>query len=83
MADRIGRKPTLMLSFAGQFVSMFYGPFLLGPLKHFMRRHPYFLLTGNIFMLFGGGIPVLFSLFYAIVADVSTEHDKCVAPQSS
>jgi PCFT/HCP family folate transporter-like MFS transporter 1/3 len=76
MSDKIGRKPTVIFSYAGVAFSMGIGPFFLKDLSNLIRHHPNWLLVGSIFQIFGGGIPVLLSTLYAIAADVSSEEQK-------
>lgn len=76
MSDRFGRKPTALLAYIGVFVSFFFGPLMLGTLKHHVRRNPYLMLWGSLFQVMGGGIPVLLQTLYAIAADVSSEEQK-------
>ncbi|KAK0383522.1 hypothetical protein NLU13_9433 [Sarocladium strictum] len=76
LADKIGRKPTVLLSYGGMAVSFMFAPLLLGTCRDYVREHPYVLMTGAVFQLVGGGVPVLLSTLYAIVADVSDEKDK-------
>lgn len=76
LADRIGRRPTALLSYGGLALSFSLSPLMLGPWKYSIRQNPYILLTGSIFTLVGGGIPVLMATLYAIASDVSTEKDK-------
>ncbi|EGX94798.1 Major facilitator superfamily transporter [Cordyceps militaris CM01] len=81
MSDRFGRKPTALLAYLGLFASFFFTPVLLGPpLRQRVRDNPYLLLWGNLFQAAGGGIPVLLQTLYAVVADVSTEEEKCAPP---
>lgn len=76
LSDRIGRKPTLLISYTGIFISFSFAPLLLGPWKQVIRDNPYVLLWGNVWILFGGGVPVLLATLYSIAADVSTEQEK-------
>ena len=76
LADKIGRKPTVLLSYGGMAVSFMFAPFMLGTHRDYFRRNPYVLMVGSIFSLVGGGVPVLLSTLYAIVADVSDEKEK-------
>ncbi|KPM44028.1 hypothetical protein AK830_g2495 [Neonectria ditissima] len=76
MADKIGRKPTVIFAYVGVAVSFCFGPIILKGLQQPIRDHPYLLLTGVVFQLFGGGVPVLLNTLYAIAADVSSEEDK-------
>lgn len=78
LADKIGRKPTVLLSYAGVAASFLFAPFGLGTQRDYIRDHPYILMAGSVFQLIGGGVPVLLSTLYAIVADVSDEKDKYV-----
>ncbi|KAK7403628.1 hypothetical protein QQX98_010593 [Neonectria punicea] len=76
MADKIGRKPTVIFAYSGVAVSFGFGPVVLKGLQQPIRDNPYLLLMGAVFQLFGGGIPVLLNTLYAIAADVSSEEDK-------
>lgn len=76
LADRIGRRPTALLSYGGVALSFSLSPLMLGPWKYSIRQNPYVLLTGSVFTLLGGGIPVLMATLYAIVSDVTTEKDR-------
>lgn len=38
--------------------------------------NPYWMLPGCLFQVVGGGIPVAFSMLYAIAADVTDEKNK-------
>lgn len=78
LADKIGRKPTALLSYVGLAVSFAFTPLMLSQEKGYVRNNPYVLLAGCLFQLFGGGIPVMFAALYAIAADVSSEKDKLV-----
>lgn len=78
LADRIGRKPTLMLSYGGMAFSFCLSPLMLGSWKYAMRENPYMMLGGSVMTLVGGGIPVLMATLYAMAADVSSEETKCV-----
>jgi MFS family permease len=76
LSDRIGRKPTALISYGGVALSFSFAPLLLGPWKQMIRSNPYILLVGNVWLLFGGGVPVLIATLYSIAADVSTEQEK-------
>ncbi len=76
LSDRIGRKPTLLISYTGVLISFAFAPLLLGPWKNIIRANPYLLLCGNVWLLIGGGVPVLLATLYSIAADVSTEQEK-------
>lgn len=76
MSDTVGRKPVLLLAYTGQALAFCLVPFFFGPMQMAVRKHPYILMLDVLFNLMGGGIPVLLSLFYAIVSDVSTEKNK-------
>jgi MFS family permease len=76
LADRIGRKPTVLLSYGGLAFSFFTSPLMLGPWKYTIRAHPYILLGGSVTTLIGGGVPVFLNTLYAIATDVSTEENK-------
>ncbi|KAH7152136.1 major facilitator superfamily domain-containing protein [Dactylonectria estremocensis] len=76
LADKIGRKPTIIFAYSGVAFSFGIGPFFLKQLLHQVRDNPYWLLAGAVFQIFGGGIPVLLSTTYAMAADVSTEENK-------
>lgn len=76
MADKVGRKPTVLLSYSGMAISFMFAPMMLGTRRELVRHNPYVLMAGGVFQLVGGGVQVLLSTLYAIVADVSEEKDK-------
>lgn len=76
LADRIGRKPTAVLAYGGTAASFAFAPFMLGKMQAQVRSNPYLLMTGSLFLLCGGGVPVLLATLYAMAADVSTEKEK-------
>lgn len=76
MADKIGRKPTLVLAYGGVTIAFGIGPVLLRAGQRQVRQNPYLLMMGSAFQLIGGGIQVLLATLYAIAADVSSEKDK-------
>ncbi|KAI9149369.1 MFS efflux pump atnC [Paramyrothecium foliicola] len=76
MSDRIGRKPTVLLSYGGLALSFAFAPVVLKGMAFAIRRHPYFIMLGAPFQLVGGGVPVLIATLYAIAADVSEEKEK-------
>ncbi|KAF4981001.1 hypothetical protein FZEAL_3116 [Fusarium zealandicum] len=69
MSDKIGRKPTVLLSYAGVAVTFLFGPFCLKMFQMSLRENPYLVLMSASFQLVGGGIPVLLATLYAIAAD--------------
>ncbi|KAM6486659.1 major facilitator superfamily domain-containing protein [Trichoderma sp. SZMC 28011] len=79
LADKIGRKPTMMLAYGGMTLSPISGPLLLGVAQHALRKNPYLLMTGSLFLLIGGGIPVVLAMLFAMAADVSSEKDKAAS----
>ncbi|KAK2593713.1 hypothetical protein QQS21_008578 [Conoideocrella luteorostrata] len=79
LADRIGRKPTAVFAYGGLAVSFSFTPLLFNGLQDYFRRNPYILMTGSLWILLGGGVPVLFNTFYAIAADVSAEQEKAAS----
>lgn len=76
LADRIGRKPTALLAYGGLALSFVFGPIILSKLQYQVRENPYVLMGGSLWLLLGGGVPVLLATLYAIAADVSSESDK-------
>ncbi|CAM1508145.1 Fc.00g049930.m01.CDS01 [Cosmosporella sp. VM-42] len=76
MADKFGRKPTLIFSFTGVAISFGFGPLMMRKMQYQIRENPYLLMMGSAFQVLGGGIQVLLATIYAIAADVSTEKDK-------
>jgi MFS transporter, PCFT/HCP family, solute carrier family 46 (folate transporter), member 1 len=77
LADRIGRKPVLLMSFGGLAVSFLLAPFmLLSSWRQIIRDNPYIMITGPIFTLFGGGVPVLLATLYSVASDASTDETK-------
>ncbi|KAL7937119.1 major facilitator superfamily domain-containing protein [Trichoderma chlorosporum] len=79
LADKIGRKPTAMLAYGGMALSPISGPLMLGVAQRALRRNPYLLMTGSLFLLIGGGVPVVLAMLYAMAADVSSEKDKAAS----
>ncbi|UNI18709.1 hypothetical protein JDV02_004962 [Purpureocillium takamizusanense] len=64
------------MAYGSVAASFSFAPFLLHGMKKQMRENPYLLMTGSLFILFGGGVPVLLNTLYAMAADVSTEKEK-------
>ncbi|GAO16874.1 hypothetical protein UVI_02011950 [Ustilaginoidea virens] len=79
LADRIGRKPTAVLAYGGFAVSSCFAPLMLAGFQHHVRRNPYVLMIGSLWVLVGGGVPVLLNTLYAMAADVSTEQEKAAS----
>lgn len=79
LADRIGRKPTIIFSYLGVCVSFFFAPTMLRLFNHAIRRDPYVLMCGYVLQVFGGGVPVLLATLYAVATDVSTEQNKAAS----
>lgn len=76
MADKIGRRPTLIFAYFGVMVPLSFGPFMLQKYQLVIRENPYLMMWGSVFQLLGGGFPVMLSTIYAIAADVSVEKEK-------
>ncbi|KAF4962800.1 hypothetical protein FSARC_9138 [Fusarium sarcochroum] len=76
MSDKIGRKPTILFAWGGIAVTFLFAPFSIKAFQGSLREHPYLLVTGGFFQIFGGGVPVMLSTLYSIAADVSSEEDK-------
>lgn len=76
LADRIGRKPTVIIAYSGIAVSFLFAPLLMGTFARAVRRHPYLLMSGQLFQFLGGSVVVLFATLYAIAADVSDDKTK-------
>lgn len=76
LADKIGRKPTMLIAYGGLALSPISGPLMLGVAQRALRKNPYLLMTGSLFLLIGGGGHVAISMLYAMAADVSSEKDK-------
>ncbi|KAL6878946.1 major facilitator superfamily domain-containing protein [Trichoderma novae-zelandiae] len=79
LADKIGRKPTVLLAYGGMALSPIFGPLMLGLGQHVLRRNPYLLMISSLFLLIGGGAPVVLAMLYAMAADVSSEKDKAAS----
>ncbi|TWU72145.1 hypothetical protein ED733_003321 [Metarhizium rileyi] len=79
LADRIGRKPTAVFAYVGLAISFGFTPLMFGLFPDTLRRNPYILMTGSLWALLGGGVPVLMNTLYAIAADVSTGHQKAAS----
>lgn len=76
LADKIGRKPTILLASIGMALVPLSGPFLLGVFQSQVRKNPYILMTSSLFLLIGGGTQVVLAMLYAMAADVSSEKEK-------
>ncbi|CAG9954146.1 unnamed protein product [Clonostachys rosea f. rosea IK726] len=76
LSDSIGRKPVLIMSYAGMALAFASTPFGLSELSGIIRKNPYYLMIGSVFTLFGGGFTVFMTTLYAAATDVSTEENK-------
>jgi PCFT/HCP family folate transporter-like MFS transporter 1/3 len=76
LADKVGRRPTALFAYSGLWMSFALSTTFLGSFKYTIRRHPYYLMFGNFWLLFGGGAHVLIATLYAIAADVTDEKDR-------
>jgi MFS transporter, PCFT/HCP family, solute carrier family 46 (folate transporter), member 1 len=76
LADKIGRKPVALFSYMGLVMSFSFGALMLGTCQHQVRSNPYILMAGSLFLLLGGGIPVLLVILFAIAVEISTEKEK-------
>ena len=76
IADRLGRKPTLMLSYFGLALSFSWTPVMLAFFQNQVRQNPYILILGIPLLLIGGGTQPFLSTMYAMASDVSTEHNR-------
>ncbi|MBE3046133.1 hypothetical protein IMZ48_27065 [Candidatus Bathyarchaeota archaeon] len=62
-----------MMAYAGVAVSFGTSPLYF----HYYRdTNPYWILPGCLFQAVGGGIPVAFSMLYAMAADVTDEKNR-------
>ncbi|KKF93837.1 multidrug efflux system translocase MdfA [Ceratocystis platani] len=73
LADRVGRKPALLSSWCGMILGFAY---IMGFIYLARDRNLYFVLTGSLFQVFGGGLSVAFSTIYAVASDV-TANQNC------
>jgi MFS family permease len=76
LADKVGRKPTILLAYAGMGLAAVSGPLMLRVAQHALRKNPYLLMVTSLLLVVGGGTPVVLSMLYAMAADVSSEKDK-------
>lgn len=76
LADKIGRKPTILLASVGMALGPISGPFMLGFFQSTVRKNPYILMISSLALLIGGGIQVVLAMLYAMAADVSSEKEK-------
>lgn len=44
--------------------------------KYNRDANPYWMLPGSLFQAVGGGVPVAFTMLYAIAADVTDEQNR-------
>ncbi|UKZ72911.1 hypothetical protein TrVFT333_000548 [Trichoderma virens FT-333] len=79
LADKIGRKPTALLAYGGMIMGAISGPLLLGVGQYALRKNPYLLMIGSLFLLVGGGVPVTLAMLFAMAADVSSEKEKAAS----
>ncbi|KAL2270678.1 hypothetical protein VTJ83DRAFT_49 [Remersonia thermophila] len=73
LADRIGRKPSFLLAYAGIFFAFSWGPLMLVIGE---RPHVHLSLFGSLFFLIGGGFPVAMNTLHAIASDISSENER-------
>ncbi|EGR49493.1 uncharacterized protein TRIREDRAFT_59796 [Trichoderma reesei QM6a] len=79
LADKVGRKPTILLAYAGMGLAAVSGPLMLRVAQHALRKNPYLLMVTSLLLVVGGGTPVVLSMLYAMAADVSSEKDKAAS----
>ncbi|PTB42177.1 hypothetical protein M441DRAFT_78933 [Trichoderma asperellum CBS 433.97] len=79
LADKIGRKPTILLASVGMALGPISGPFMLGFFQSTVRKNPYILMISSLALLIGGGIQVVLAMLYAMAADVSSEKEKAAS----
>ncbi|KAK5662626.1 hypothetical protein OQA88_8540 [Cercophora sp. LCS_1] len=73
LADKIGRKPTFILSYIGIILAFGWGPFMLGVVR---TTNLYLVMLGSLFFFIGGGVPVAMNCLMAMTADISVEAEK-------
>ncbi|KAK0609971.1 major facilitator superfamily domain-containing protein [Bombardia bombarda] len=73
LADRIGRKTSFLFSFFGILLGLGWGPLVL-----LVSGSPnmYLVITGCLFFIVGGGVPVAMNALNAMAADVNQDGDK-------
>ncbi|ODA79841.1 hypothetical protein RJ55_05438 [Drechmeria coniospora] len=79
LADRLGRKPTAVLAYLGLATSFAFSPLMFSLWRTQVRENPYLLMTASLFLLLGGGVPVLLATLYAMAADVSADEQKAAS----
>ncbi|KAM0258787.1 hypothetical protein ACHAQJ_003629 [Trichoderma viride] len=79
LADKIGRKPTILLAYGGMALSPVSGPLMLGLFQTAVRKNPYLLMISSLFLFIGGGPQVVLAMLYAMAADVSSEKEKAAS----
>ncbi|KAL1892558.1 hypothetical protein Cpir12675_004486 [Ceratocystis pirilliformis] len=76
LADRVGRKPALLLSWCGMIPGFAY---IMGFIYLARDRNLYFVLVGSLFQVFGGGLSVAFSTIYAVASDVTANQNRATS----
>ncbi|KAK4185419.1 major facilitator superfamily domain-containing protein [Podospora australis] len=73
LADRIGRKPSFILAYVGIVVGFGWAPLLLA-----IGATPSIplVVSGSLFFLIGGGVPVAMNCLNAMASDISSESDR-------
>ncbi|KAL7790899.1 major facilitator superfamily domain-containing protein [Trichoderma ceciliae] len=79
LADKIGRKPTMLLAYGGMTLSSASGPLMLGLFQAAVRKNPYILILSSLLLFIGGGSQVVLAMLYAMAADVSSEKEKAAS----
>ncbi|ROT39018.1 MFS general substrate transporter [Sodiomyces alkalinus F11] len=69
LADKVGRKPALLLSWVGVMLGFGWGPAILW---FSAQPNVYLMLLGSLFFLIGGGIPTTINVMFSMASDVGS-----------
>lgn len=79
LADKVGRKPALLLSWIGIMLAFGWGPAVL-----WFSAQPniFLLLFGSVFLFIGGGIPTTINVMFSMASDVGSSSTTAAESES-